>query len=153
MRRLVHYCAFVKNVKSHNSYFSCGKCTQEEDYVENRMTFRVIAPSNRPGVWTPDRWGSSRPTPLLSLGFGSISGFTLDYMHLICLAVTHKLLMYWLTGPICLVVHYSKFVFLLMLLPALIQIALIGKPSCCHMWHCVWQLRKHPSIHVHHRSA
>jgi len=27
------------------------------------------------------------------------SGFSLDYMHLACLKVTHKLLLYWLNGP------------------------------------------------------
>jgi len=32
-----------------------------------------------------------------------------------------------------LVLHCSKFVLLLMLLPALIQIAFFGKPACCHM--------------------
>ena len=34
------------------------------------------------------------PTPLLALGFGLVSGFALDYMHLVCLSITRKLLMY-----------------------------------------------------------
>lgn len=34
--------AFVKNVKGHNGYFGCDKCTQEGVYTERRMTFPEI---------------------------------------------------------------------------------------------------------------
>ena len=95
--------AFVKNVKGHTGYFGCDKCTQEGDYVENRMTFpRVDAPlrTDQQFECQTDEDHHRGSTPLLALGFGLVSGFALDYMHLVCLGVTRKLLMYWLTGPI-----------------------------------------------------
>lgn len=40
------------------------------------------------------------PNPFHGLGFGMVSGFPLDYMHLVCLGVVRKLLVIWLRGPL-----------------------------------------------------
>ncbi|PIK42768.1 hypothetical protein BSL78_20370 [Apostichopus japonicus] len=40
------------------------------------------------------------PTPLLRLGIGMVSCFPQDYMHLVCLGVTRKLIMLWMKGPL-----------------------------------------------------
>ena len=39
-------------------------------------------------------------SPLHGLGIGFVSQFCLDYMHLICLGVTRKLLTFWMRGPL-----------------------------------------------------
>lgn len=37
-------------------------------------------------------------SPLQKLNLGMVTSFPLDYMHLVCLGVTKKLLITWLTG-------------------------------------------------------
>ena len=41
------------------------------------------------------------PSALGSLPVGMVSQFPLDYMHLVCLGVTRRLLLCWLKGPLC----------------------------------------------------
>ena len=68
--------AFVKCIKSHNSYNCCERCTQRSD------------PPHHVGV-----------SPLTELSFGMITGFPLDYMHLVCLGVVRRLINLWQHGP------------------------------------------------------
>ena len=39
-------------------------------------------------------------TSLVELGVGLVSAFSLDYMHLVCLRVTRRLLLIWIKGPL-----------------------------------------------------
>ena len=39
-------------------------------------------------------------SPLNELGVGLVTGFVLDYMHLVCLRVMRKLIYFWLKGPL-----------------------------------------------------
>lgn len=34
--------SYICKIKSHNAYEGCSKCIQEEDFIENRMTFPEI---------------------------------------------------------------------------------------------------------------
>jgi hypothetical protein len=95
--------AYIKNVKCHSGYFGCDKCTQEGDYVQNRMTF----PSVDAPLRTDEQFAQSAddehhrgPTPLSALPIGLVTRFGLDYMHLVCLGVMRKLLNFWLSGPL-----------------------------------------------------
>ena len=40
------------------------------------------------------------PSPLQQLSVGMVTQFPLDYMHLVCLGVTRRILMYWLKSPV-----------------------------------------------------
>lgn len=40
------------------------------------------------------------PSPLVATSLGMVSGFPLDYMHLVCLGVMRRLLYLWLKGPL-----------------------------------------------------
>jgi hypothetical protein len=96
--------AFIKNVKGHSGYFGCDKCIQEGHYIDNRMTF----PNSNAPLRTDEQFRTAEdydehhrgPTPLNVLEFRLVSGFALDYMHLVCLGVMRKLLLFWLNGRI-----------------------------------------------------
>jgi hypothetical protein len=95
--------SFIKNVKSHTGYNGCDKCTQEGVYVRNRMTF----PETNAPLRTDDDFQNMVDeghhhgcTPLSVLPVGLVTHFVFDYMHLVCLGVTRKLLKFWLCGPV-----------------------------------------------------
>ena len=93
--------AFVKCIKSHNSCNCCERCTQHGEYYH-----KIILPD----MFTSHRTDSSffqrsdpphhvGISPLTELSFGMITGFPLDYMHLVCLGVVRQLINLWLHGP------------------------------------------------------
>lgn len=95
--------AFLKNVKGHSGYSGCDKCTQEGSYLDGRMTFPLVNCPLRTDVGfhnKDDEEHHRGATPLSALNFGLVSGFALDYMHLVCLGVVRKLLNFWLCGPV-----------------------------------------------------
>lgn len=95
--------AFILGIKSHNAYYGCTKCNVEGNYLYNRMSFAELNSSRRTDV--EFRNGAYEiqdfylvNTPLTDLSIDIISTITLDYMHLVCLGVTKKLLMFWIKG-------------------------------------------------------
>ena len=95
--------SFIKNVKSHNGYHRCEKCMQQGVDISNRMTFPETTAKLRNDSdfekMINEKYRRS-PTPLSALQFGLVTGFVLDYMHLVCLGVVRKLLKFWLGGKI-----------------------------------------------------
>lgn len=95
--------AFLKNVKGHTGYSGCEKCMQEGEYVNNRVVFpqtdaRLRTDKDFKEMADEGRhFGSS---PLVATSLGMVSGFPLDYMHLVCLGVMRRLLYLWLRGPL-----------------------------------------------------
>src|SRR6476661_8091085 len=96
--------AFIKCIKSHSGYSACEKCTQRGEY-----SGKVIFPSTSAQLRTDVAFDEMEddehhlsPSPLKPLGIGFVSQFGLDYMHLVCLGVVRRLLMYWKgpTGPV-----------------------------------------------------
>ena len=97
--------AFLKSVKSFTGYHGCERCTQAGKYHCGRMTF----PDSNSSLRTDDDFVrmtdeehhlNSAPSPLVELSLGMVSGFILDYMHLVCLGVVRRLLLLWLRGPL-----------------------------------------------------
>jgi len=91
-----------KNIKSHGGYFGCDKCTQEGEwcgkviYPETTATLRKDVHFDE----MADDHHHLGPSALSSLPIGMVSGFPLDYMHLVCLDVMRRLLLCWLKGPL-----------------------------------------------------
>ncbi|CAI5682040.1 unnamed protein product [Oreochromis niloticus] len=94
--------AFLKCVKGHTGYYACERCTQKGMYVNRRLCFPEISAEQRTDetframAYKEHQVGVS---PLNELGVGLVSGFVLDYMHLVCLGVMRKLIYLWLKGP------------------------------------------------------
>jgi len=96
--------AFVKCVKGHTGYFGCERCDQEGEYVAGRVTFPRTDAARRTDAgflrMEHDEHHLS-VSPLSSVrGILMVTGFPLDYMHLICLGVTKKMVKSWFSGPL-----------------------------------------------------
>ncbi|XP_077257804.1 uncharacterized protein LOC143894965 [Temnothorax americanus] len=85
---------------------SCTKCTVEGDYIENRICFpRFGAPRRTDEDFrnkTDESYHKGGITcNLLEIpNFGPVTNVPQDYMHLICLGVTRRLLNLWLCGDL-----------------------------------------------------
>lgn len=92
---------FLLNVRAHNAYFGCSSCVQEGEYIKHRMTYPEIdAPlrtneSFRNKVHEEYHKGDS---PLEFLPIDIINDVCLDYMHLLCIGITKRLIQLWVKG-------------------------------------------------------
>ncbi|XP_022180891.1 uncharacterized protein LOC111041045 [Myzus persicae] len=102
--------SFVLKIKGHNGFYSCTRCKIEGEYIEKRLCFPYSEPSNRPPERTHHDYVQrtqishhvySNNSCLVEIPrFDIVKGFSLDYMHLVCLGVVKKLLMLWMKGPL-----------------------------------------------------
>ena len=94
--------AMLKNIKGHSGFHGCEKCHDEGEW-HNKLTFLSTASVLR----TDEEFASMSdsdhhlgPSVLSALPIGFVSQFPLEYMHLVCLGVTRRLLLCWLRGPV-----------------------------------------------------
>lgn len=97
--------SFVKCVKGHTAYHGCERCDDEGDYFENRVVYSPTCAQERSNIsfrCKQDEFHHqyNLESPFLDLEVDMIHDFVLDYMHLVCLGVTRKLLFLWLSGPL-----------------------------------------------------
>ncbi|KAK0134198.1 Zinc finger BED domain-containing protein 1 [Merluccius polli] len=101
--------AYLKCIKGHASYESCERCIIRGTRVEGRMVFSEQQCTSR----TDDRFSrveyknhQTDVSPFIAAGIPCVSSFVLDYMHMVCLGVVRRLLIYLTRGPkICLSVR------------------------------------------------
>lgn len=94
--------AMMKNVKSHSGYFGCDKCKQEGEW-HGKVTFQETTAELRTDAQFDEMFDEEHhlgKSPVTSVPIGMVTGFPLDYMHLVCLGVMRRLLLWWLKGPI-----------------------------------------------------
>lgn len=88
--------SFLLGVKGHTGYYSCTKCKQPGVYLQNRMTFPDCdAPlrTHEEFLQMNDEDFHRCKSPLTEIpGINFITGFPLDYMHLVCLGVMRSLM-------------------------------------------------------------
>lgn len=96
--------AYVKCVKGHTGFYACERCTIRGHTKDNRRVF-----------WAPDSFPARTDeefqngdyldthqqgrSPLLDYDISCVSRFCLDYMHLVCLGVVKRLLLFLKQGP------------------------------------------------------
>ncbi|XP_077498778.1 uncharacterized protein LOC144109886 [Amblyomma americanum] len=93
---------FVLCVKNHTGYYSCTKCTVKGAYIEGRVGFPNISSELRTDCSFRQRSQEQYHTGssiVEQLPIDIVRGVPLDYMHLVCLGVVHKLLVLWFRGP------------------------------------------------------
>ncbi|KAG1664804.1 hypothetical protein GQR58_019670 [Nymphon striatum] len=93
--------AFNKCVKGHAGYHACERCIQSGDYKQGRMTYPETAALLRTDETFRamiDEDHHVGVSPLCHLNIDLVSTFVLDYMHLICLGVTRRLLRFKIYG-------------------------------------------------------
>lgn len=95
---------FIKYVKSHTGYYSCGKCSTMGTYINRRVCFpdvNNLSLRNDSDYRLKSHEEHHTGTSILETipGIDMISDFPLDYMHLICLGVVKKLIVsLWIEG-------------------------------------------------------
>lgn len=95
--------SFILGVKNHTGYFGCLKCTCEGDYVDNRVIFSEFTSSLRTNETFRNKLQPEHHkhnTILENLDIDLVEQVPLDYMHLICLGVTKKMLLLWYKGSL-----------------------------------------------------
>lgn len=93
--------AFVTCTKGHNAYFGCGKCSQEGEYVEHRVTFPEMNAPLRTDESFRLRLNEEhhkKRSILETLEIGMVSQFPLDSLHLGDLGATKKLGQFYVKG-------------------------------------------------------
>ncbi|EEC16396.1 conserved hypothetical protein, partial [Ixodes scapularis] len=95
--------SFVYNMKVYMGYSGCPKCVAEGAYSNNR----VVYPSGISTLRTDNSFRRQTDpdyhhgvSVLKLLPIDCVRSAPLDYMHLLCLGVTKKLLSLWLGGPL-----------------------------------------------------
>ena len=94
--------SFVKCIKSHTGYYSCERCQVEGEY-EGRVVFHNLQSDMRTdadfsGMKYDDH--QMRKSILIDYGYPCVTGFVLDYMHLVLLGVMRKMLNFLMSGPL-----------------------------------------------------
>ena len=95
--------AFLKCIKSHNSYYSCERCLIKGQW-KGRLVYHSddVLPLRTEEDFKTLQYKSHQIqlSPLTSAGIQCIKTFPLDYMHLVCLGVVKRLLCFLKHGPI-----------------------------------------------------
>ncbi|XP_032682276.1 uncharacterized protein LOC116849334 [Odontomachus brunneus] len=93
--------SFLMCTKSHSGYFCCHKCTQEGEYIKS-----VVFPEINFTMRTDKSFRNKEQdehhtgdTILQKLNIDMVSQVAIDYMHLVCLGVMKRLLLFWIRGP------------------------------------------------------
>lgn len=93
--------AFLKCVVPYNHYDGCERCCDKGKY-KGRVIFTRTDAERRTDAGFKNQINSNHhcgTSPLLDLNVGLVSSVVLDYMHLVCLGVTRKLMNCWFKGP------------------------------------------------------
>ena len=94
---------FLKAIKGDNGYCSCEQCEIQDLYESSRIGFHTIDCTpcvndifNNYGYAGKHQFQRSC---LIYYGIICINGFPLDSMHLVCLGVVIRLILFWNEGP------------------------------------------------------
>ena len=94
--------AFLKCIVGHTGYFSCERCVVKGSW-EGRVVFNsdevsVLCTEEQFAICHYNKH-QKRATPLIDHDISCIQCFPLDYMHMVCLGVTKRLLKFLKNGP------------------------------------------------------
>ena len=99
--------AFLKCIKLHSGYSSCERCVVRGSYTSRRVVFNNedICECRTDEKFRQVQYNHELDdhqhthSPLIDIDFPCVSGFPLDYMHLVCLGVVKRLLNFLKQGP------------------------------------------------------
>lgn len=96
--------AFLKCTVGHNGLQGCERCVAPAVSVQRRVTYpsKEAFESRSDVDFDQVRYAGhqKKKSPLSSAGILCVKQFALDYMHLICLGVVKRVLIYLLRGPV-----------------------------------------------------
>ena len=94
--------AFMKRIIGHTGYHSCERCCSKGERIDSRTVLSdEVDTELRNGV-VFDELGytgthQTGQSPLIGV-IDCVTGFVLDYMHLVCLGVMRRMVTYWKKG-------------------------------------------------------
>lgn len=94
--------AFLKCIKSHTGYYACERCVIKGTWKNNRIVLSEPDSALRTNEdFARKAYADHQKdiSPLQTAGFNCVNGFSLDYMHLVCLGVVKRLLTFLKRGP------------------------------------------------------
>lgn len=93
--------AYISGIKSHTGYSACGKCAIKGNYVAGRVIFNETnceLRTNQSFRSRSDETHHKEKSEIEKLPIDMVKCFPYEYMHLVCLGVTRKLLQLWCRG-------------------------------------------------------
>jgi len=93
--------AYILGIKNHTGYFACGKCNIKGSYVSGRVVFNysICEPRTDESFRNKTNDTHHREVSVIErLPIDMVKSFPFEYMHLVCLGVTRKLLQLWCRG-------------------------------------------------------
>lgn len=106
--------AFLKCIKNHGAYWACERCTVRGERVERRTIYPIDGTvDERTDDSFRNQTNAEHHTgfsPLLDITppINLVVSFVIDFMHLLCLGVMKKLLMYWLKSRLSVRLSYTS---------------------------------------------
>lgn len=95
--------AFITSIKNHTGYYGCGKCIVKGKYIDNRVVMLKTDAELRTNDTFRGRVQEKHHngiSDLEKLPLDMVESFPYEYMHLICLGVTKKLVKLWTSGKV-----------------------------------------------------
>lgn len=97
--------SFVLKIKGHSGFFSCTRCKQEGEYLQNRISFpfqEICSKRNHNdyiNMSHEEYHISDTVSQLVEIkGIDTVYSFPLDYLHLTCLSIMKKLINMWVSN-------------------------------------------------------
>lgn len=90
--------AMIKKIKSHSGYYSCPRCTVSGCNLSGRVVFTNSSCARRTDIdFRPRRQPQHHTgeSPSEGININIIECFPTDYMHILCLSITGRLLLLW----------------------------------------------------------
>ncbi|XP_063419233.1 uncharacterized protein LOC134702069 isoform X1 [Mytilus trossulus] len=96
--------SFLKCTKSHNGYYSCERCVIKGRWCQRRVIYDIgehLQPARTEQGFKNFEYQDHqiKQTPLIDAGLSCIKSFPLDYMHLVCLGIVKRILLFLKQGP------------------------------------------------------
>ena len=95
--------AYLKGIVNHTGYYSCERCVIKGTYVNHRVVFNDQATYPKRTVQEFNTYSYKKhqkhASPFVDGDFDCINLFVLDYMHLVCLGTTKRMIKFLRSGP------------------------------------------------------
>jgi hypothetical protein len=93
--------AYVTGIKGHTGFYGCGKCTVKGKYYEHRFVFLQTNCELRSDHSFRSKLQEKHhntTTVIERLPIDLVRDIPYEFMHLVCLGITKKLLLLWTSG-------------------------------------------------------
>ena len=92
---------FAKCIKGHSEYYSCERCEIKGNWEQGMYFAETDSTIREDSKFSSFEYEDHQiqRSPLIDYGISCIKQFPLDYMHLVCLGVTKRILLFMKEGP------------------------------------------------------